>query len=239
MVDDQHDGWGGQMLIPLLFGESLLPLSPDSVHIWQLPLLELQPDFLSVDERVRAARFRFDQDRMRWRNARSMLRQCLAQYVKHTPESLRFGYTTHGKPFLADHPEITFNLSHAGDYGLLAVTCGRQVGVDIELVRPDFADPAVAWHFFSDAEQSQLAHLATEKYTIAFFTCWTRKEAYIKARGEGLSHPLKDFDVSIQSDSCNLLLSTRPNESEALNWHVQAVKVPDGYLGAVATSMRD
>lgn len=225
------------MLIQLLFGESFMPLSPNSVHIWQLPLLESQPDFLSLDERARAARFRFERDRMRWSAARSMLRQCLAQYAHQAPKSLRFGYTSHGKPFLADHPEITFNLSHAGDYGLLAVTSGQEVGVDIELIRPDFADPAVARHFFSAAEQSQLAHLSTEKYTMAFFTCWTRKEAYIKARGEGLSHQLKDFDVAVEPAATDLLMATRPQAREKDYWQMQPVNVPDGYVAAVVVSV--
>jgi 4'-phosphopantetheinyl transferase len=165
-----------------------------------------------------------------------MLRQCLAEYAHQAPQSLRFAYTAHGKPFLVDHPEVTFNLSHAGDYGLLAVTSGRPVGVDIELIRPDFADSAVARHFFSAAEQAQLAHLSTDKYTMAFFTCWTRKEAYIKARGEGLSHPLRDFDVAVQPVAADLLLATRPDAREKDYWQMQAVNVPAGYVAAVVVS---
>ncbi len=224
------------MLIQLTYGESFPPLSSDSVHIWKLPLLGSQSNNLSQDERARAARFRFDRDRVRWSAARSMLRQCLAEYAHQAPESLRFAYMAHGKPFLADHPAVTFNLSHAGDYGLLAVTSRRQVGVDIELIRPDFADPAVARHFFSSAEQAQLAHLSTDMYTMAFFTCWTRKEAYIKARGEGLSHPLRDFDVAVQPAATDLLLATRPDPREKDYWQMQAVNVPDGYVAAVVVS---
>ncbi len=224
------------MLIQLTYGESFQPLTSDSVHIWKLPLLVSHSNNLSQDERARAARFRFERDRARWSAARSMLRQCLAQYANQAPERLRFGYTTHGKPFLPDHPDIVFNLSHAGDYGLLAVTSGRHVGVDIELIRPEFADPAVASHFFSAAEQAQLARLSGEAYVMAFFTCWTRKEAYIKARGEGLSHPLKDFDVALQRNPPELLLATRPDAGEKDNWHMQAVSVPDGYVAALTTS---
>lgn len=224
---------GRVMLIQLTYGESFPSLTSDSVHIWRLPLLRPEADYLSVDERARMGRFRFEQDRTRWSAARSMLRRCLAGYTGHAPESLLFDYTAYGKPFLLAHPTLCFNLSHAGDYGLLAVTQGRQVGVDLELIRPDFADPAVASHFFSTVEQAALADCPPADYPIAFFTCWVRKESYIKARGEGLSHPLKDFDVAVQPDATDLLIATRPDAHERDNWQMQMVSVPASYLAAL------
>jgi 4'-phosphopantetheinyl transferase len=217
------------------YGEAISPLDGDSVHLWLLPLLQFPPTLtcLQSDEWTRARRFRFEQDQLRWIAARSMLRRLLATYLDQAADALRFVYTAYGKPSLADHPHVTFNLSHSGDYGLLAVTLNRQVGIDIERIRPDFADPSVASHFFSQAEQIALAAYAPIEYADAFFTCWTRKESYIKAQGEGLSHPLKDFDVSLLPDIEDALVATRPDTNEKHNWRIMPVQVPGQYAAAV------
>jgi 4'-phosphopantetheinyl transferase len=222
-----------------VYGEAQPPLEAEAVDLWLLPLIQSAADHraLSPEEQARAGRFRFERDRTRWIAARAMLRSLLAGYIGQSALTLRFASTEYGKPFLLDFPGISFNLSHAGDYGLLAVTRARAVGVDIERIRPDFADPAVARHFFSSAEQAQLAQVPPDQYTTAFFTCWVRKESYIKARGEGLSHPLKDFDVSVQPDAAACLLATRPDAVEKAHWQMGTVAVPAGYLAALTVEL--
>lgn len=219
----------------MTFGDAVPPLGIEDIYIWLLPLAQSLPAPLTLtpDEQVRASRFRFDHDRHRWIAARIMLRSLLGWYTVQEPLAVRLDYTDYDKPFLPDFPHIGFNLSHAGDYGVLAVAHERTIGVDIEYIRPHFADPAIAKHFFSAAEQAALASVSAGEYATAFFTCWVRKESYIKARGEGLSRPLQSFDVAIQPNAPELLLETRPDDSEKANWHMEAVSVPDGYLAAL------
>lgn len=225
-------------LIQRSYGDSILPLDEHTVHMWLLPLLQSSgvrarlSRLLSSDELSRASRFRFERDCQNWITARGMMRTILGEYIYQSPELLRFASHEHGKPYLQDYPLLKFNLSHAGDYGLLGVA-HRTIGVDIEQIRGNFADPSVARHFFSQAEQSALAAYSNDKYPIAFFTCWTRKEAYIKARGEGLSHRLRDFDVSVDP-TINGLLASRPDDKERDRWEMETVQVPPSYSAAVA-----
>ncbi len=219
----------------MTYGDPPPSLAAMDVHIWLLPLVQslAEQATLSPEEQERATRFRFEHDRLRWISARAMLRTLLGWYTGKAASTVCLGYTKYGKPFLLAHPTLCFNLSHAGDYGLLAVAHGRAIGVDIECIRPDFADPAVSHHFFSSAEQAALVGCPPADFPIAFFTCWVCKESYIKARGEGLSHPLKDFDVAVQPDATDLLIATRPDAHERDDWYMQMVRVPTGYLAAL------
>jgi len=129
---------------------------------------------------------------------------------------------------------IEFNLSHAHGLALYAVTRNRRVGIDVEWVRPDLATDAIAEQFFSPYEVATLRSLHDGLRTEAFFHCWTRKEAYIKARGEGLIFPLCQFDVSLTPEEPAVLLKTRGDPSEAAHWSMQALSPGPGYVAAVA-----
>ena len=189
---------------------------------------------LSDDERARAARFRFERDRVRYAAAHTALRAILGAYLEVAPERLAFDHTSHGKPFVRGASSLSFNLSHSGDLALVAVAPGAAVGVDIEQVRDDVECERLARRFFSDHEQRELFALPAADRMAAFFTCWTRKEAFIKGVGEGLSIPLADFDVPVAVGSPARLLAFRTDETAAARWSLADVPVADGSAAAVA-----
>jgi len=181
-------------------------LAPGEIHVWRASLsadeamLRSFEATLADQERERARRFIFARDRDRYIAARGVLRDLLGKYRRRAPESIEFVYGPFGKPDIASaapRPEIRFNLSHS--HGLVVVAIGREreVGIDVELIRPDFASEAIAKRYFSAKEIDELSKLPAELRTEGFFLCWTRKEAYIKAKGDGLQIPLDSFDVSL------------------------------------------
>ena len=177
------------------------------------------------------------QDRHHYIVARGGLRTLLGHYLNCIPQALRFAYTTYGKPALIDaaSPEsIRFNLSHSGDLVLYAFTRGRELGIDIEWMRPDFARDQIAEQFFSARENTALRALDASQRVIGFFNCWTRKEAYIKARGQGLSLPLNQFDVSLTPGEPAALLQTHDIPEEASRWTLCALNPGPGYAAALA-----
>ncbi|MFZ5918973.1 MAG: 4'-phosphopantetheinyl transferase family protein [Chloroflexota bacterium] len=218
-------------------------LEKHEVHVWRVPLDDPAVDVTSLhgalveDERQRAARFYFARDRRRFVVARGMLRFFLGRYLDAKPASLRFRYSAHGKPSLAagwGGDTLRFNISHANGLAVLAFALGREVGVDVEYIRPDLARLDVAEMFFSAQEVAVLRALPAEAQARAFFDCWTRKEAYIKARGEGLSLPLDQFDVSLSPGEPARLLSTPGDPSEAARWSLRALWPGPGYAAALA-----
>ena len=165
-----------------------------------------------------------------------MLRTILGHYLKMRPGQLRFRYSYYGKPYLAEEDnreDLRFNLSHSGDLVLIAVTRGRDVGVNIERIRQDVLDEGIAERFFSQLEVATLRSLPADLQAGAFFNCWTRKEAYIKARGEGLSLPLDKFDVSLAPGEPARLLETRIGSEETSDWSMQELAVGAGYAAAL------
>jgi len=161
----------------------------------------------------------------------------LSRYLGMTPHQVRFEYTVAGKPHLAPSQGerlLRFNLTHSGELLLIAVTDGRALGIDVEEVRNDIDVGEIAAHFFSPNEQRDLATLSGPRRIDAFFECWTRKEAYVKARGEGLSLPLDQFDVSLLPGESARLIETRPDSAEARRWQLEALSVADGYKAALA-----
>lgn len=241
---------------PPVLASTFTGLGRADLHLWLIDLdlssaeIDRSRLVLSSDEIERAGRFHFARDVRRFIAAHAGLRSVLSRYVARAPEALAFQSTAHGKPFLTPGapyaiPDLAFNLSHSGELALAAVARGRCVGVDIEQIRPDFASAAIAEHFFSPAEVSALRSLPPEEQTHAFFRCWTRKEAFVKARGEGLSLPLDSFDVAFLPGAPAALL--RVGDEDALGrWHMHAVALPphipyeaavtvEGPIGQVAT----
>ena len=191
---------------------------------------------LSADERQRADRYRFDGDRERYVVGRAHLRSLLASLGAGPAADIRFAYGDQGKPWLPVRPELRFNLSHAGDVSLVAVA-RADVGVDLEPLVPRRRLDDVAERFFSPTERSALARLAADERPAAVLRCWCRKEAYLKARGEGLARPLDTFDVATDarpSGERSLLGATRPDAREAAAWDLRDVDVGPGYVAAVA-----
>lgn len=223
-------------------------LEHDEVHVWRAcldqssPQVEVLEDLLNEDERSRADRFYFSRDRRRFIVARGILRSLVGRYLGSTPERISLSYGVHRKPalrFESGPDAIRFNLSHSHGIALYALTRGREVGVDLELVRGDLKSDQIAEQFFSPNEILALRALPPTLRQYAFFLCWTRKEAYIKARGEGLTMPLDQFDVSLIPGEPAALLSTRPDSDEALKWSLRNLTPASGYAAALAVEGRD
>lgn len=214
------------------------------VHVWQVALdqpqqrIEQLAALLSKDELDRANRFHFERDKRRFTVGRGVLRLILAQYLQIEPDQLQFNYGPQGKPFLAQH-QLQFNVSHSRELALYAVTLSHDVGVDIEHLRPlpDFEQ--IATRFFSINEQQVLLNLPPNQQEKAFFTCWTRKEAYIKAIGQGLMMPLDQFDVSLAPNQPAALLEIRAEMQEVSNWSLQALHPAPGYVAALVVASRN
>lgn len=219
-----------------------LTLGLDEVHVWRASLrpadgvLARLEAHLSPDERARAARFRFPQHRTAFVAGRGAQREILARYTGLPASALAYREGSHGKLEL-DGPAaasgIRFNVSNSGDLALYALTLRREIGVDLELLKPMPDGIDIAKRFFSAPENEVFAALAEEARDLAFFRCWTRKEAYIKAVGEGLSMPLDRFDVAFAPGEDARILRTRGNPAEAERWTMHAIEPGPGYVGAL------
>jgi 4'-phosphopantetheinyl transferase len=176
-----------------------LNLADGEIHVWRAPLdldteaLERCASNLSIDEKVRASRFLFPRDRDYFMAARGILRELLAKYVACSPAELEFQYGQRGKPSIRTvngQPPVRFNLSHSRGLAIYAFARSRELGIDLESIRTEFSGEDIAERHFSPRELDEWHRLTPESRTEAFFLCWTRKEAYVKARGEGLQIPL-------------------------------------------------
>jgi len=221
-----------------------LSLGGDEVHVWRVKLDRLEARLqellltLAEDERSRAGRFYFQRDRDRYVAVRGSLRALLSSYLNRKPGELRFHYGAHGKPALANgstDDSICFNVSYSDEMALLAFSRGREIGVDIERIRTELAREKIAERFFSLREVDSLFSLPPDTQTEAFFNCWTRKEAYIKARGEGLSLPLETFTVSLVPGEPAALLST----AEPSGWCLRELTPDPSYAAALAVEGYD
>jgi 4'-phosphopantetheinyl transferase len=220
-------------------------LEPDEVHVWSASLEQDEPTLLRLravlddDERRRADRYMFEKGRRQSVVARGLLRIILGEYLACDPSALRFRYNGYGKPELdrtANDPDWTFNLSHSGSVVLYAVSRGRDLGVDVETVRPDFATQEIAERFFAPREVAALRAVPVAIRPEAFFHCWTRKEAYIKAQGKGLSIALDSFEVSLAPGARAELLATHDDPREADRWTLHELAPGPGYVGALAVA---
>ena len=226
-----------------------LALGANDVHVWRVSLnqpVAIVTQFrqhLSGDELARAERFHFDIDRRRFIVARGCLREILARYLGIAPAIIQFTYGDYGKPGLANvtlpPSQLKFNLAHSGELAVYAFTLIGEVGVDLERIRPDFDGAEVARRFFSPSEVAKLDQFSAAARQQAFFRCWTRKEAFIKAKGLGLSIALDQFDVTLAADEQAALLRTRWDESEAARWSLQEIDIGSDYVAAVAIGAED
>jgi 4'-phosphopantetheinyl transferase len=223
-------------------------LPPDEVHVWRADLdvgpaalLRLR-ETLSPDEQARAERFYSPLERARYTAGRGILRALLARYLGTPGGDLRFCCNAHGKPALvpgSGAEDLRFNLSHSHRLALFAFAFRREVGVDLEYVRPSLTDDPLPERFFSTQEVIALRALPESAQTEAFFNCWTRKEAYIKARGRGLSISLASFAVSLAPAQLTNLPITGNDGPEAGRWSLRALAPGQGYVAAIAAEGAD
>jgi 4'-phosphopantetheinyl transferase len=217
--------------------EDTAPLRPDEIRLWCWRLdgaADAAAALLSPAERVRRARFVFPEHARRYALAHAGLRRVLGALAGIAPGDLVFETGAFGKPSLAPGqggPDLRFNLSHSGDWAALAVAAGFDLGVDIEAIRD--VDPALPGQVFSPAEQAELSSVAPASRPAAFFNGWTRKEAHVKAVGQGLSMPLDSFDVTLTPGlpARYMRIGDRPGEAAA--WQIAAFEPAPGFAGAV------
>jgi 4'-phosphopantetheinyl transferase len=206
-------------------------LNIGSEHTWGLH------STLAIEERERAARFRFEKDRNHYIAGRGFLRHILSSYLKVIPSEVRFAYNDYGKPFLASgfaENKLRFNVGHSSGLALFGISSGREIGVDIERIRPDFATNDIADRFFAPEEVKELSLCDPAERPEAFFDCWTRKEAFVKARGMGLSLPLDQFVVAFGRKAPAALLTAKADPEASSRWLIRELPTPEGYAGAVA-----
>jgi 4'-phosphopantetheinyl transferase len=210
-------------------------LPADEIHVWRVPLaledgaVSALAATLAPDERARADRFRLPRDRRRFIAARGMLRTLLGQIVGCDPSDIAFTYGPQGKPSLPQSesaPLLAFNVSHSGDLALIALRWGEAVGVDIEQIRPELEWRGIASRFYSPSELAWLQGLPISRQTDGFFRLWTRKEAYLKARGEGVWHELSRFDVTQSA-------VFEDGDFQDADWHLYDLETADDCKAAV------
>jgi 4'-phosphopantetheinyl transferase len=190
-------------------------------------------EFLAPDELERAARFKFDHLRDFYVFCRGSLRLILSHYLNTHAASITFDYGEKGKPYLSDEPNLQFNASHSGELFVCAVTTCGTIGVDVEKIHPVADMDAIAKHFFAPSEQHHLAGVTAKYRTEAFYECWTRKEAIIKATGEGVSRPLDSFEVAFGPNTKAQLM--RIDDDTSPSWQIQSFQPRPGYIGAIAS----
>jgi 4'-phosphopantetheinyl transferase len=222
-----------------------LTLDLGEIHVWRVSLAQTESclqslqQTLSTDERAKADRFRFPKDRSQFIVSRGALRAILSRYLNISSHILRFDYNPYGKPSLIvtqGGNTLRFNLSHSRGMALIALTKNRDIGVDIEGINQKFSCLEIAQKFFSPLESSVLRSLPEHLQATAFFTCWTRKEAYIKAVGKGLSIPLNKFDVSLAPGEPAALLNVEENPEEASKWSLIELFPSSDMVAAVAVA---
>lgn len=240
-----------------------LDLSCDQVHVWRVRLdvaeyiLARLRATLTPDESARAARIPSFLEQDRYVAARGVLRAILGRYLGTEPGQVRFEYGPQGKPALWQAPgagapwkaaqtppaTVTFNLAHSHGLALLAVARGREVGIDVERIQADLVEQGIAERFFSPAEMTALDALPKDDQLLAFFRCWTRKEAWVKARGQGLTIPLDRFDVSVAPNEPPALLrvagAAASTATKAEGWSLCDLTPAPGYAAALAVEGSD
>lgn len=220
-------------------------LSRRNIHVWTLPtdapdkVVEMFNRVLAPDETDRAARFRFDHLRESFTITRGALRYLLGSYLNVDPSSIRFTYGSKGKPALPSATDVRFNVTHSGRLAVIALASGTQIGVDAEQIRPLPEMQQIANRFFCAEEASDIMSLSKTQGERAFFCCWTRKEAYIKAVGEGLRTPLNAFRVSVHPNSTPRLIHIENDSVAAQGWMLHDLHLAADYAAALAYRDRE
>ena len=211
----------------------------NEIHIYRSSL-ELTADkliesesLLSPDELQKAYRYKFEKDRDHYIAGRAFLRRILGRYLNQSPDKISFSYSEKGKPYIIDSP-VKFNLAHSGGKAVFAFAENAEVGIDIEYMRelPDALQ--IAKRFFSDEEVNEFMKVSDDEIKPAFFNCWTRKEAFIKAVGDGLSFPLKDFTVTILPGVNPEIKWIKDKDDEVKEWSLVNIQADQNYVSSLA-----
>ena len=223
-------------------------LKDQEVHVWNAHLdppnarAEQLTPVLSEDERGRAGRFHFAKDRAHFIHTRCVLRALLGHYLNVPPANVAFRYGRTGKPELSPEfrdTSLQFNLSHSHGQLLFAIARHCAIGVDIEMIRPDTDIESIAERFFSFAETEQLRAVNGLGKRTAFFNGWTRKEAYLKARGEGIGEGLNQFAVSLTPGKPARLLFDRRDPDAVSRWSIHDLATSSGFAAALVVEATD
>ena len=217
-----------------------LILSGEDAHIWRADLEVdeyIQTSFLkllSPDEKNRAQKFRFAKDSRNFIVARGILRSLIGKYLEINPAEISFQYNKFGKPGIAYNNSLQFNISHSKNIALFAFTKRFNIGIDVEFVNPNIEVKDIASNFFSTNEITNLLALPDKDQALGFFNCWTRKEAFIKAVGEGLSFPLDKFEVSLEPGKPAKLLATHWEPEAVSKWSIYSMSPGANLVGSLA-----
>jgi 4'-phosphopantetheinyl transferase len=221
-----------------------LTLAPGEIHLWAVALdvapaaVESLARSLAADELERARRFHFDRHRRQYMVGRGALRTLLGGYLGLPPGEVRFSYGPRGKPFLegsqSPRSPLFFNLSNSHELALVGFLRGAELGVDVEFLKPMPDLEKIAERFFSPSERTSLRELPEHQKHEGFFNCWTRKEAYLKAVGEGLAAPLDSFDVTLVPGEPPRMLTLKGDADRAAGWFFQCFRPAADYVGALA-----
>ncbi len=219
-----------------------LTLTGSAVHVWRAALSVAEKEvaalgsLLNADEQVRARRLRFEDKRRSFVAARGILRCILARYLSLSPQQIQFSYSAHGKPELAPSQAtgLQFNLAHSGDLAVVALAHARPIGIDLEQLRPVETLDQMVDGYFAPAERAAFQRLPPERRLSAFFAAWTRKEAYLKARGEGLTLPLDQVVVTLSPDEAPAVLADRQRPQNTAPWVLLDLEPAPGYRAALA-----
>jgi len=219
-----------------------LLLDPQAVHVWAVPL-DLPPEgiaslatVLSTNELERAEKFRFPHLRSRYVAARGSLRVLLGRYLQLDPAALEFSYSSRGKPTLKGQgaESLHFNLAHSHELALIAITRAAPVGVDVERIRPMRDADRIADRFFSTREAEAFRKVPAAEQDAAFFSLWTRKEAWLKATGDGISESLSKFEVTFLNDDEPRVVAIAGDSAAGAAWSLSALDPAGGFVGALA-----
>lgn len=221
---------------------TVIPTAGGTVEIVSVPLVvemsaagELA-QCLSDDEQLRARRFVFDRDRTRYIVARAHLRKFLALRLGVKPHAVEFDYGKHGKPALSRRfadSGLHFNVAHSADVAVYAFSQKGKIGVDVEVIREMKDADEIAARYFSQTENDAYRALDADQKALGFFSCWTRKEAFIKAIGDGLCYPLNCFDVSLTPGVPATILRVEDTRGDACGWSIESFSPVPGFIGAV------
>ena len=232
LLSTEHQGFSGH-------------LRENEVHLWIAPLdgepsvQDTAKSLLSAEESAKAERFLRARDRRRYQVAHGMLRAILSLYAACSPAELQFDVAAYGKPSLAQdiNPAgLTFNMSHSGDRMLVGVVRNVMIGVDLEEVRPEAATLDVAARFFTPWENAELKALFGAEQVTAFFNCWTRKEAYLKALGCGLSVDPRECEVTLRPGNPPQIRRVVPNETPGTQWNLYDCPIEGSFISAIAVN---
>ena len=224
-------------------------LDQKQIHVWiidlnnvgQFSVSELR-QILAMDELAKSERFLFERDRKCYIVCRSVLRQLIGRYLHIPPQQIIFSYGKFGKPYLSQtmnyRNNLKFNISHSENLAIMAFVIGQEIGVDVEKIHGKLDISSIAQRFFSNHEVAQLQMLPQYLHQEAFFTCWTRKEAFLKARGDGLSFSLEDFDVSVDPREEPRLLAVQSAPEEVMRWQMHQIIPAANYISTLVVESR-